>query len=136
MSVGKGLEKRIRDRAGGLREYCHVPEALPRLKFAVDHIWARQHGGRTKYDNLALACGFCNRHKGPNVAGVDPRTGRLAPLFNPRSQRWSQHFRRRGPRVVGLTPVGRATIAVLAMNHPNQVAVRRELIGEGRFPPV
>ncbi len=136
MSVGKNLEKKVRDRAGGLCEYCHMPDALSKLKFAVDHVRARQHGGRTKPNNLALACGFCNRHKGPNLAGVDPRTGRLTPLFNPRSQRWSEHFRWRGPRVLGLTPAGRATIAVLAMNHPDQVAVRRELIAEGRFPPL
>jgi hypothetical protein len=31
-------------------------------------------GGSDDPDNLALACHHCNLHKGPNLAGVDPRT--------------------------------------------------------------
>jgi hypothetical protein len=135
MGGSKRIEKVVRDRAGGLCEYCRHPEALSRLGFCLDHVRARQHGGRTRTTNLAFACGFCNRHKGPNVAGVDPKTGRLTPLFNPRTQRWADHFKWHGPRILGLTSVGRTTVRVLAMNHPIQVNTRRALIAEGRFPP-
>lgn len=45
------------------------------LGFHVDHIIPRQHGGLTQLDNLALACLHCNRHKGPNLAGLDPLDG-------------------------------------------------------------
>jgi hypothetical protein len=99
--------------------------------FAIDHILAEQHGGRATRANLALACGFCNRHKGPNIAGIDPKSGRLTRLFNPRRERWSAHFRQRGPQIIGVTPVGRATVVVLAMNHSEQLMVRRALIAEG-----
>jgi hypothetical protein len=51
--------------------------------FHVDHVVARQHGGRTDLSNLALACMHCNRHKGPNIAGSDPRTGEIVRLFDP-----------------------------------------------------
>lgn len=52
--------------------------------FSVDHIVARQHGGPTVLENLALACLHCNRHKGPNIAGTDPSTGEIVRLFHPR----------------------------------------------------
>jgi 5-methylcytosine-specific restriction endonuclease McrA len=54
-----------------------------RLPFQLDHIIARQHGGSSDSDNLALARLHCNRHKGPNIAGRDPLTGVIANLFHP-----------------------------------------------------
>jgi hypothetical protein len=92
---------------------------------------AKQHLGPTTAENLALACGRCNRHKGPNVAGVDPLTGQLAPLFNPRKDSWRDHFRWDGGAIVGNTGVGRTTVLVLAMNHPVAVAARESLLQEG-----
>jgi hypothetical protein len=56
-------------------------------------------------------------------------------LFHPRIDLWREHFRWDGPRIVGLTAEkGRATIDVLAMNHPDDVAVRDEMIVRGVFP--
>lgn len=129
--MDRSLTDAVRRRAGGACEYCRLPENLSKLPFAIDHVIAEQHGGRTKLANLALACGFCNRHKGPNIAGIDPKTGKLTRLFNPRRQRWSAHFRQRGPQLIGFTSVGRATVVVLAMNHSEQIMVRRALIAEG-----
>ena len=40
------LDRTIRERAGGTREYCRFPQAAFRLRFPIDHIIARQHGGR------------------------------------------------------------------------------------------
>ena len=123
----------IRQRAGNRCEYCHTPQRFSRLSFSVDHVIARQHGGATVETNLALACPFCNRHKGPNIAGVDPLTNQITRLFHPRLDVWEDHFRWNGPTVVALTDVARATISVLAMNHPAQLAIRNSLIDEGEF---
>ena len=101
--------------------------------FHIDHIIARQHGGATDFGNLALACLHCNRHKGPNVAGVDPLHGRMAPLFNPRQDQWPDHFEWLDTDLVGKTAVGRCTIVVLAINAPDFRAVREWLQKEGRF---
>jgi hypothetical protein len=73
----------------------------------------------------------CNKHKGPNIAGIDVTSGRIVPLFHPRKQVWSRHFVWDGPFLTGRTQSGRATIHVLAINHPNFVAFRAELLGEG-----
>jgi len=59
----------------------------------------------------------------------------IAPLFNPRRHKWAKHFRWDGPILVGLIPVGRATIIVLEINLNYQVDLRRGLIDEGMFPP-
>jgi hypothetical protein len=88
----------------------------------------------TNLTNLALACFACNHHKGPNLAGVDPKTGKRTWLYDPRRQKWRRHFRWDGPTLVGRTPVGRATIAVLAINLPHRLAQRTALIDEGVFP--
>jgi len=50
------------------------------LPHQPDHIIARQHGGQTTADNLAFACIHCNRHKGPNIASIDPIYGDLKKL--------------------------------------------------------
>jgi hypothetical protein len=99
----------------------------------VDHVIAEQHGGETSEDNLALACIHCNKRKGPNVAGVDPITGRIVALFNPRRQQWRRHFAWQGSLIVGRTAIGRATVRTLAMNHPMLLLVRGALLEEGTF---
>jgi hypothetical protein len=135
MPVTKELNLRVRRRARGLCEYCRLPEALDPWAFHVDHIIAEQHEGQSKFNNLALACSRCNRNKGPNIAGLDNRTHEIVRLYHPRRDQWMDHFRWHGPRLLGLTPIGRVTIRVLAINHPDVVAFRRELIAEGVFPP-
>jgi hypothetical protein len=85
--------------------------------------------------NLCLACFSCNHHKGPNVAGFNPVTGRLTRLFHPRRHRWDWHFRWDGPVLLGRTAIGRTTVHLLAINAARRVLVRRSLIAEGVFPP-
>jgi hypothetical protein len=107
-----------------------MPEwALP-LPFQIDHIVAEQHGGSTTSDNLALACPHCNRYKGPNIAGIDPSSGQLVRLYHPRTDRWDDHFEPDGSRIAGKSPVGRATVQVLAMNADDVVMLRRAVSKE------
>jgi hypothetical protein len=130
------LIRAVRSRAKQACEYCRMPQVCyPTVPFPIDHIIARQHNGETVLANLALSCLHCNSHKGPNIAGLDPRTRRLTRLFHPRRQNWDRHFRWDGSLLVGRTPVGRVTVAVLDLNHPDLFAVRVALIEEGRFPP-
>jgi hypothetical protein len=110
-----------------------MPQAFHPSRFPLDHIVARQHGGKTVTENLALACLHCNSHKGPNLAGLDPVSGQLSRLFDPRQQIWRDHFEWRGAQVVGLTTEGRVTVAVLYINDPDYVALRASLMAEGFF---
>jgi len=136
------LAKVVRERAGHACEYCLLPEQdhpgeffVEAIAFEIEHIIPRQHRGRTVLRNLAFSCLRCNKSKGPNLAGLDPHSGKLTPLFHPRRHKWAYHFRLDGPYIVGRTPIGRVTVYVLNMNHPLRVELRRQLIEEGKFPP-
>jgi hypothetical protein len=129
------LANLVRERAGHACEYCRLPQALSCIPFEIDHIIAQKHKGATAADNLALACFYCNSFKGPNVAGVDPATKAVTPLFHPRREIWAAHFRWQGAVLVGLTAAGRTTIEVLGINSPDCVLLRESLIHEGQFPP-
>jgi hypothetical protein len=125
------LSQLVWDRASNICEYCLLPQEYSHLAFEVDHIIATCHGGLTRASNLALTCFYCNRYKGPNLAGIDPVSKKLSPLFHPRRHKWKRHFRFNGPILVGLTRIGRATIAVLQINDPAAVALREALIDSG-----
>jgi hypothetical protein len=80
-----------------------------------------------------LACPDCNRFKGPNLSGVDPSTGELVPLFNPRTESWSEHFAFDGATIVGRTSIGRATVRLLQMNGEACAEMRTELHARGEL---
>jgi 5-methylcytosine-specific restriction endonuclease McrA len=126
--IDAATRRRVRSRARHRCEYCGLTqEADPFFRFHIEHIIAQQHGGGDDLTNLALACHHCNLHKGPNLAGIDPDTQELVPLFNPRLQRWADHFEVEGAWILGRTPVGRATVRVLAMNADDQLVLRAGL---------
>jgi len=131
--VNASLIRQVGRRAAGRCEYCHLPSEFFPLTFHVDHITPRQHGGVAELDNLAWACLHCNRHKGPDLAGLDPLNGELVQLFHLRRDVWSDHFEWRGTDLTGRTPIGRATVRVLAINAVDFRAVREALVQEGRF---
>jgi hypothetical protein len=130
-NIDEGLAAVVWQRAGGCCEYCRLPDWFSSIPFEIDHIIAEQHGGKTNAWNLALACFACNHHKGPNIGGIDPKTGKRTWLFNPRRQKWSRHFRWNGPVHLGRTPIGRVTIAVLAINLDIRIEQRTALLEEG-----
>ena len=120
--------EQVRRRAEDRCEYCGLPqEALPVAAFHIEHVIAKQHGGTDDLSNLALACFHCNQHKGPNLAGIDPETAQMTSLFNPRTQLWREHFALQGIEIIGLTPTGRTTVRVLAMNSDLQKQLRARL---------
>ena len=127
------LRPLVWQRAARRCEYCHVPADVALLPFQIDHIIAEKHGGLTTAENLALSCARCNSHKGPHIAGY--LEGMHIPLFNPRTDRWADHFAWDGPVLVAKTPIGTVTIAVLGIKLPYRVALRAALIEEGIFPP-
>jgi len=96
--VNQQIFRAVRERATNRCEYCSLPESSFPLPFQIDHILAEKHGGGTTEANLALACPHCNRHKGPNIAGLDAETGQIVRLFNPRTDNWAQHFEANGPQ--------------------------------------
>jgi hypothetical protein len=134
--MDESLAKLVWERAGRLCEYCQLHQDYSRITFEIDHIISKKHGGMTVAGNLAISCFYCNSFKGPNIAGRDPKTRKITPLFNPRRNKWSRHFRWNGPVLMGRTPIGRTTIAVLNINQPEAIATRAALAEAGLFPPL
>jgi len=96
----------------------------PHWPLSRSNTFARGRGGTDDLGNLALACIDCNLHKGPNLSGIDPKTGKVVELFNPRVQQWEDHFEWEEIHIYGKTDTGRATVTVLAMNSEDQLALR------------
>jgi hypothetical protein len=124
----------VRQRAFDRCEYCRLPQsAQPYVTFHVEHILSRKHRGTDDPLNLALACERCNAFKGSDLTGVDQDTNLVERLFNPRSQKWHDHFEFHGALILGRTPNGRVTVAVLGMNEEARVRLRTELLALGEF---
>ena len=111
-----------------------LPRELDALPLHIEHIIARKHNGPTISENLALACFNCNVAKGTNLSGIDPATGIMERLYHPRRDLWSEHFSWNGPEIVGLTSVGRTTVAVLNLNHGIRIRQRQLFLKAGWIP--
>jgi hypothetical protein len=127
------LVRLIWSRAGHCCEYCRIPQLAVVKRHQIEHITARQHGGDTVPDNLALACERCNSFKGPNLTGIDPVSNTIVRLFHPRLEPWDEHFEFQGEFIAGLTPTGRATVELLRMNSAARVKLRKELAERGEL---
>lgn len=103
----------------------------------VDHLFPSSLGGPTTEDNLWLACGLCNDHKGNRVTAEDPETDQNVRLFNPRHDTWDEHFEwiEGGLRIVGRSAIGRATVNALCLNRRPLVTARRAWVAVGWHPP-
>jgi HNH endonuclease len=126
------FRRRVRSRAGFRCEYCRIHEDDEPFAFHVEHIVARKHGGKSDLSNLAWSCQSCNLGKSSNLSGRV--RGEIVELFHPRRQRWNRHFRWNGPRLIGKTKCGQATIRVLNINAADRVDLRRLLIALGSIP--
>jgi hypothetical protein len=135
--VSKSLRARVEAQARHRCGYCLTPEHLVGSPLEIEHLFPTALGGRTEEPNLWLACSLCNSYKGTRVVALDSATGELVPLFNPRRQVWREHFAwtDSGDRIVGLTPIGRATVAILNLNRSSLVQARRAWASVRWHPP-
>lgn len=127
----------VRQRAGHLCEYCHTAELWQYVQFTIDHVTPIYRGGEDNPDNLTLACFHCNRRKSDKLTAADPETGDEVALFDPRRDRWRDHFIWSADTltIIGLTPVWRATVVLLALNRERVKYIRAADRGTGRHPP-
>lgn len=142
MTVNDATKKLVRERAKFFYEYCHSSEEASAALFFFDHIMPQSLGGSDDSDNLALACQRCNGYRYNFTTGIDPDTGQMLPLFNPRQQKWCDHFiwSADGLKIIGITSTGRATCNRLDLNDERHnegsiVKARRLWIKGGWHPP-
>jgi hypothetical protein len=132
------LAHRVREAARNRCGYCLSPRHLVLGRLQIEHLLPRSRGGQTDETNLWLSCALCNSHKSDRISAVDPETGETVPLFNPRMQNWFEHFRwsEDGLRIIGRTPLGRATVEALHLSDdPDALLVRSYWVLAGWHPP-
>jgi hypothetical protein len=105
--------------------------------FTLEHIIPRALGGADTEENPWLSCRLCNETKGVQIEATDPDTKAMAPLCNPRTDQWGEHFgwSEEGTRLLGRTVTGRATIAALSLNSELRVRSRAIWVEVGYHPP-
>ena len=135
--VPVALRQMVFDRAGGLCEYCRSQSRYAVDPFVIDHIQPVSRGGKTVAENLSLSCQTCNNYKYIKTEAVDPATLQVVPLFHPRQMDWNQHFawNENAEKVLGITPTGRATVALLQTNREGVMNMRRVLTLMNEHPP-
>jgi hypothetical protein len=104
----------------------------------LDHIVPVALGGEHDRNNLAAACYRCNEFKGSKTHALDTASGEVVRLYNPRTQRWHDHFAwaNGGSHIIGLTPTGRATVVALRLNNEYLVEARLLWIARDWHPPI
>jgi len=112
-------------------------EVVSGVPLTLEHIMPKAKGGQDIEENLWLSCRLCNEAKATLTEAVDPQTGDLAPLFNPRTQGWAEHFAwgDDSVHIIGLTPTGRATVLALGLNDDLRVCARALWVEAGWHPP-
>lgn len=137
MAIPIALRRLVEKRDGYRCAYCQTTEENCGLRMHIDHITPEARGGATTIDNLCSACYVCNINKCAQQFGLDPHTNKVARLFHPVQQIWSDHFAwdESGSLILGLTPEGRATVVALQMNNETIVRARWRWASAGWHPP-
>lgn len=137
MSISSSIRKEVEKRARYLCEYClsrldHSPDP-----FSVEHILPKAKGGNDELKNLALSCQGCNNSKYLKIEVIDPLTLKKVPIYNPRKDIWEDHFvwSTDFTEIIGLSPIGRATIEALKLNRESVRNLRSALTVVGKHPP-
>ncbi len=132
--ISQELRRQVGNRADHLCEYCLIHEKDSVFGCAVDHIISLKHGGATDADNLAYACVFCNRFKGSDIGSIIWPTKEFTRFYNPRSDRWAEHFQRQNTTLQPLTNIGEVTAKILGFNDSDRLLERQLLINQDKYP--
>src|SRR5205823_10505338 len=132
--INPELRRLISDRADHLCEYCLIHEDDSFFGFEADHIISLKHGGLTEANNLAYACTFCNRLKGSDIGSIYWQTKQFYRFFNPRIDKWFEHFQLNGAVIESITEIGEVTARILRFNNSDRILEREALIEVKRYP--
>lgn len=132
--ISDTIRQLVAQRAGYRCEYCRVHQDDFYYQFEIDHIVSLKHEGETSFENLALACGICNRNKGTDLGTYLDGKKEFIRLFDPRTDDWHEHFELDEGEIVPKSLIGRATAKILDFNNLDRIILRRVLIAARRYP--
>ena len=123
--IAESTRLAVAERAEYRCEYCLIEQDDSFYPFQIDHIISLKHGGETSLDNLAYACFPCNVNKSSDVGTVLLPQRTFVRLFNPRIERWEDHFSVESGMFHASSAIGEATIKVLKLNEVERIIERR-----------
>ena len=132
--ISEKLKQKIRRQAKNRCGYCLLPQDLNPSLLEIEHIIPTAEGGTDEEENLWLACRLCNGYKGMQTSVIDPQTNQKTSIFNPRTQKWKEHFEWNVEKIIGKTICGRATVQTLKLNNEIISPVRKRWVLAGWFP--
>lgn len=126
MTISDVLRRQVIEESNYRCEYCKTPSQLTGIPLIMEHILPKSLGGSDDRSNLAASCYRCNEFKGAKTDAIDPETKQLVPLFNSRTQVWTDHliWTNGGTHMIGVTATGKATVIALRLNNDNVVEAR------------
>lgn len=135
--IRKKIRERVYEEAQYRCGYCLTSQHIVGPFLEIDHLIPQAHGGSSDIENLWIACPKCNGAKSDQTEAIDPISGELVPLFNPRNNSWREHFAWSGEGTIieGKTVIGRATVVALNMNRPEIIVTRELWVEAGWHPP-
>jgi HNH endonuclease len=135
--VSVAIQRALLELSRGYCEYCVLPSNFSTDFYHNEHIIPLILNGKTELENLARSCGICNNGKRDKIEHIDPLTRQVVRLYHPRQDMWTDHFQWSGDNlyIVGLTPIGRATIDLLKLNRSNAFNLRKLLKLADLHPP-
>jgi hypothetical protein len=133
-TIPQVLKKQVMEAAGDHCEYCQLPSKAA-IDLQIHEVTLLTDGGLIAFDNLVYACLQCRTLQRDNQH--ESHSGKPIPIFNPRRHVWSEHFRWSEDRLqmVGITPVGMATVNALRLNNMLTITARQVGLEEGWHPP-
>ncbi len=132
--ISESLREFVKNRAGGICEYCLINIEDTYFGGEIDHIISLKHKGKTESENLAYSCQPCNRNKGSDLGSIAEKTGTLIRFFNPRIDLWSDHFILKQAKISPLTEIGEVTEQIFEFNETERIHERKGLIEIGHYP--
>ena len=132
--IPDSIRQLVAQRAGYRCEYCRIHQDDFYFQFEIDHIVSLKHEGEKSLENLALACGICNRNKGSDLGTYLDGKKEFVRLFDPRTDDWYEHFELSEGVILAKSPIGRTTVKILDFNNSDRIMLRQVLIAAGRYP--
>lgn len=132
--ISEKLKELVAKRAGHVCEYCLVHEDDLVFGCQIDHILSIKHGGETVHENLGYSSLVDNMNKGSDLGSVLPPNNKLIRFFNPRSDKWNEHFEHADGFIKPKTKIGEVTARILQFNAPERVQRRQLLLSAGKYP--
>lgn len=117
--------------------YCRCSQQVLPYRLEIEHLVPTSLGGQNQRENLWLSCHRCNKLCSNLMQVTDPLTELDVPIFNPRRDRWADHFvwEQHGLLIVGQTDRGRGTVAVLNLNDRYHLSARGVWLIARAYPP-